>query len=55
MNQHLRSLAVVFFIAAYCMSIAMYFEDKLFLKLGGIAMFIFLTHQLVEHFENRNL
>lgn len=55
MNQHLRSLSVVFFIAAYGMSIAMYFEDALFLKLGGIAMFIFLTHQLVEHFENRNL
>jgi hypothetical protein len=53
MNKHLRSLSVVFFIAAYGTAIAMYFEEALFLKLGGVALGLFLTHQLAQQFENR--
>ena len=54
MNNHLRSLSVVFFIAAYGTAFAMYFEEPLFLKLGGVALGLFLTFQLIEKFENRN-
>ena len=53
MNKHLRSLSVVFFIAAYGTAVAMYFEDALFLKLAGVALGLFLTHQLFEQFTNR--
>jgi hypothetical protein len=53
MNKHLRSLSVVFFIAAYGTAIAMYFEEALFLKLGGVALGLFLTHQLAQQFDNR--
>jgi len=53
MNKHLRSLSVVFFIAAYGTAIAMYFEGALFLKLGGVALGLFLTHQLAQQFDNR--
>ena len=54
MNKHLRSLSVMFFIAAYGTAIAMYFEEALFLKLGGVALGIFLTFQVIEKFENNN-
>ena len=54
MNKHLRSLSVAFFIAAYGTAIAMYFEEPLFLKLGGVALGLFLTFQVIEKFENRN-
>jgi hypothetical protein len=53
MNKHLRSLSVIFFIAAYGTAFAMYFEEALFLKLGGIALGLFLTFQLIEKFENK--
>jgi predicted membrane chloride channel (bestrophin family) len=53
MNKHLRSLSVIFFIAAYGTAMAMYFEEALFLKLGGVALGIFLTFQLIEKFENK--
>ena len=54
MNNHLKSLSVMFFIAAYGTAFAMYFEEALFLKLGGVALGIFLTFQVIEKFENRN-
>ena len=44
----------MFFIAAYGTAVAMYFEDALFLKLGGVALGIFLTFQVIEKFENKN-
>jgi hypothetical protein len=53
MDKHLRSLSVAFFIASYGTAIAMYFEEALFLKLGGVAFGLFLTFQLIEKFENR--
>ena len=53
MNTHLRSLAFLFFVSAYGTAIAMYFEGSLFLKLGGVALALFLTHQLVDQFANR--
>ena len=53
MDKHLRSLSVIFFIAAYGTAVAMYFEDALFLKLGGVALGLFLTFQVIEKFENR--
>lgn len=53
MNNHLRSLSVMFFIAAYGTAVAMYFENALFLKLGGVALGLFLTFQLIEKFENK--
>ena len=53
MNKHLRSLSVIFFIAAYGTAMAMYFEEALFLKLGGVALGIFLTFQVIEKFENK--
>jgi hypothetical protein len=43
----------MFFIASYGTSIAMYFEDALFLKLAGVALGLFLTFQLIEKFEQR--
>ena len=54
MNKHVRSLSVMFFIAAYGTAFAMYFEEALFLKLGGVALGLFLTFQVIEKFENRN-
>ena len=54
MNKHLRSLSVMFFVAAYGTAFAMYFEEALFLKLGGVALGLFLTFQVIEKFENRN-
>ena len=54
MNKHLRSLSVMFFVAAYGTAFAMYFEEALFLKLGGVALGLFLKFQLIEKFENRN-
>jgi len=53
MNKHLKSLSVMFFIAAYGTAFAMYFEEALFLKLGGVALGLFLTFQLIEKFENK--
>ena len=53
MNNHLKSLSVMFFIAAYGTAFAMYFEEALFLKLGGVALGLFLTFQLIEKFENK--
>lgn len=53
MNKHLRSLSVMFFVAAYGTAVAMYFENALFLKLGGVALGLFLTFQLIEKFENK--
>ena len=53
MNKHLRSLSVMFFIAAYGTAVAMYFENALFLKLGGVALGLFLTFQVIEKFENK--
>lgn len=53
MNNHLKSLSVMFFIAAYGTAVAMYFEEPLFLKLGGVALGIFLTFQVIEKFENK--
>jgi hypothetical protein len=31
----------------------MAFEDSLFLKFGGVALGLFLTHQLVDQFANK--
>jgi len=31
-------------------SLAMFCEHALFLKFGGVALFVFLTHQLVEQY-----
>lgn len=53
MNKHLRSLSVMFFVSAYLTAIAMYFEGALFLKLGGVALGLFLTHQLAQQFDKR--
>lgn len=53
MNKHLRSLSFLFFVSSYGTAIAMYFEGALFLKLGGVALGLFLTHQLFEQFTNR--
>jgi hypothetical protein len=53
MNNHLKSLSVMFFVAAYGTAFAMYFEEALFLKLGGVALGLFLTFQLIEKFENK--
>jgi hypothetical protein len=44
----------MFFVAAYGTAVAMYFEDALFLKLGGVALGLFLTFQVIEKFENNN-
>ena len=44
----------MFFVAAYGTAVAMYFEEALFLKLGGVALGLFLTFQVIEKFENRN-
>lgn len=43
----------MFFVAAYGTAFAMYFEEALFLKLGGVALGLFLTFQLIEKFENK--
>jgi hypothetical protein len=53
MNKHLRSLAFLFFFFAYLTAVAMAFEDSLFLKFGGVALGLFLTHQLVDQFANK--
>lgn len=51
--KHLRGLSIMFFIASYATSIAMYFEDALFLKFGGVAFGLFLTYQLIEKLDQR--
>jgi hypothetical protein len=48
--EHLRALSVLFFAFAYLTAIAMFFEQALFLKFGGVALFAFLTHQLVDQY-----
>jgi len=48
--EHLRALSVLFFAFAYLCSFAMFFEDPLFLKFGGIAFSAFLIHQLIEQY-----
>jgi hypothetical protein len=48
--EHLRALSVLFFAFAYLTAIAMFFADALFLKFGGVALFAFLTHQLVDQY-----
>jgi hypothetical protein len=51
--KHLKSISVMFFISAYATSVAMYFEDALFLKFGGVALALFLTYQLVDKYQQR--
>ena len=48
--EHLRALSLLFFAFAYLTAIAMFFADPLFLKFGGVALFAFLSHQLVEQY-----
>jgi len=48
--EHLRALSVLFFAFAYLTAIAMFFLDALFLKFGSVALFAFLTHQLVDQY-----
>lgn len=48
--EHLRALSILFFAFAYLMAIAMFFEQALFLKFGGVALAAFLTHQLIEQY-----
>jgi hypothetical protein len=48
--EHLRALSVLFFAFAYLTAIAMFFSDALFLKFGSVALFAFLTHQLVDQY-----
>jgi hypothetical protein len=49
--EHLRALSLLFFAFAYLCSLAMFCESALFLKFGGVALFVFLTHQLVEQYQ----
>jgi hypothetical protein len=49
--EHLRALSLLFFAFAYLCSLAMFCESALFLKFGGVALFAFLTHQLVEQYQ----
>jgi len=49
--EHLRALSILFFAFAYLCSLAMFCEHALFLKFGGVALFVFLTHQLVEQYQ----
>lgn len=48
--EHLRALSLLFFAFAYLCSLAMFCESALFLKFGGIALFVFLTHELVQQY-----
>jgi len=48
--EHLRALSLLFFAFAYLCSLAMFFEQALFLKFGGVALFAFLTHQLIDQY-----
>jgi hypothetical protein len=48
--EHLRALSILFFAFAYLCSLAMFFEGALFLKFGGVALFVFLTHELVQQY-----
>jgi hypothetical protein len=48
--EHLRALSLLFFAFAYLTAIALFFEQALFLKFGGVALFAFLTHQLVDQY-----
>ena len=48
--EHLRALSLLFFAFAYLTAIAMFFADPLFLKFGGVALFAFLTHQLIDQY-----
>jgi hypothetical protein len=49
--EHLRALSILFFVFSYLCSFAMFFEGALFLKFGSVALFAFLTHQLVEQYQ----
>lgn len=49
--EHLRALSVLFFVFAYLTAFAMFFEDALFLKFGGVALFAFLTHELLQQYQ----
>jgi hypothetical protein len=49
--EHLRALSLLFFAFAYLTAIAMFFEQALFLKFGGVALFAFLTHQLIDQYQ----
>jgi hypothetical protein len=48
--EHLRALSIFFFIFSYLTAFAMLFADALFLRFGGVALFAFLSHQLVEQY-----
>jgi len=48
--EHLRALSILFFAFSYLTALAMFFADALFLKFGGVALFAFLSHQLVEQY-----
>ena len=48
--EHLRALSVLFFVFAYLTAFTMFFADALFLKFGGVALFAFLTHQLIDQY-----
>jgi hypothetical protein len=48
--EHLRALSLLFFSFAYLCSLAMFCEDAFYLKFGGVALFAFLTHQLVDQY-----
>jgi hypothetical protein len=48
--EHLRALSILFFAFAYLTAFAMFFEDELFLKFGGVAFAVFLTHQLIDQY-----
>jgi hypothetical protein len=48
--EHLRALSILFFVFAYLTAFTMFFADALFLKFGGVALFVFLTHELVQQY-----
>jgi hypothetical protein len=48
--EHLRALSLLFFAFAYLTALAMFFADALFLKFGSVALFAFLTHQLIDQY-----
>jgi nicotinamide riboside transporter PnuC len=48
--EHLRALSIFFFIFSYLTAFTMLFADALFLRFGGVALFAFLSHQLVEQY-----
>jgi len=48
--EHLRALSLLFFAFAYLTALAMFFEQSLFLKFASVALFAFLTHQLIDQY-----